>query len=178
MEEGTMRSHHKSLGTAANEHRTGACGLLACIALALVWSAGAHAQSWSIKEGRNVGVLLPSESRKLPDGGTYLTGGSKVHVLTEDASYPVTGCSMDCRWTCKIAASGSEGTCLTLCVGVDKDGDLFSFRALGFATGKYEVGAGTGKYANATGGGTFEPLPTDDPALTGVRWRGTLQLRR
>jgi len=155
-----------------------AAAFLACCACAVAWSAAAHAQSWSIKEGRNVGTLLPAESRRLPDGGTLLTGGSKVHVLTEDPSYPVTGCSMECRWACKIAASGAEGNCVTHCAGVDKDGDLFSFRSMGFGAGKYEVGPGTGKYANATGGGTFEPLPTDDPALTAVRWRGTLQLRK
>jgi hypothetical protein len=101
-----------------------------------------------------------------------------VHVSTEDATYPVTGSSMDCRWSCKIAASGSEGACVTLCAGVDKDGDLFSFRALAFGGGKYEVGPGTGKYANATGGGTFETVPTDDPGLAYVRWRGTLQLHK
>jgi len=155
-----------------------ALAMLACSAMALMCSTAVCAQSWSIKDGRNIGMLLPTDSRKLPDGGTYLTGGSRVHVSTEDPSYPVTGCSMDCRWTCKIAASGSEGACVTLCAGVDKDGDLFSFRALAFGGGKYEVGPGTGKYANATGGGTFETVSTDDPGLTYIRWRGTLQLRK
>ena len=156
----------------------GAVALMACWVLALACNSAAHAQSWSIKEGRNSGMLLPTESRKIPDGGTYLTGGSRVHVSTEDPTYPVTGCSMDCRWSCKIAASGSDGACITLCAGVDKDGDLFSFRSLAFGAGKYEVGPGTGKYANATGGGTFETVPTDDPSLAYMRWRGTLQLRK
>ena len=146
--------------------------------LAFVCSTTVHAQSWNIKDGRNTGMVLPSETRKLPDGGTYLTGGSRLHVATEDSTYPVTGCSMDCRWSCKIAASGSEGACVTLCAGVDKDGDLFSFRAMAFGAGKYEVGPGTGKYANASGGGTFETVPTDDSGLAYVRWRGTLQLRK
>jgi hypothetical protein len=140
--------------------------------------ASAHAQSWSIKDGRNTGMLLPSESRKLADGTTVVSGGSRVHVSTEDATYPAHGASMECRWVCRIAASGTEGNCVTSCVGVDKDGDLFSFRSLSFGAGKYEVGLGTGKYANATGGGTYETVPTDDPALTHSRWRGTLQLRR
>ncbi len=158
--------------------RAGARAVAAGWALALACSPVAYAQSWNIKDGRNTGMVLQSESRKLPDGGTYLTGGSKVHVSTEDATYPISGCSMDCRWTCKIAASGSEGACVTLCAGVDKDGDLFSFRALAFGAGKFEFGPGTGKYANASGGGTFESVPTDDPALAYVRWRGTLQLRK
>ena len=123
-------------------------------ALALACIPVAHAQSWNIKDGRNIGMVLPSDSRKLPDGSTYLTGGSRLHVSTEDATYPITGCSMDCRWTCKVAANGSEGACITLCSGVDKDGDLFSFRALAFGNGKYEVGPGTGKYASASGGGS------------------------
>jgi len=147
------------------------------IALGVVCSSSALAQSWSIKSGRNIGTLLPSESRKLPDGSTYLTGGSKQLVETEDPSYPVTGQSMDCRWMCRIPANGKDGSCITLCAGVDKDGDLFSFRALAFGAGKYEVGPGTGKYANATGGGTFETVQTDDPALSYVRWKGTLQVK-
>lgn len=136
------------------------------------------AQSWSIKDGRNTGMLVQGESRKLPDGGTYLTGGSRVHVATEDPSYPITGCSMDCHWVCKVSAGGSGGNCVSLCAGVDKDGDLFSFRALAFGAGKYEFGGGTGKYANASGEGSFETMPTDDPGLAYMRWRGTLQLRK
>lgn len=146
------------------------------LGLTVVCSSSALAQSWSIKSGRNVGTLLPSESRKLPDGSTYVTGGSKQLVETEDLTYPVTGQSMDCRWMCRVAADGKAGNCITLCAGVDKDGDLFSFRALAFGAGKYEVGPGTGKYANASGGGTFETVPTDDPALSYVRWKGTLTL--
>jgi hypothetical protein len=98
--------------------------------LAVVCSSSALAQSWSIKSGRNVGTLLPSESRKLADGSTYVTGGSKQLVETEDPTYPVTGQSMDCRWMCRVAADGKGGNCITLCAGVDKDGDLFSFRKL------------------------------------------------
>jgi hypothetical protein len=134
-------------------------------------------QSWKINSGRNVGTFLPTESRKLADGSTYLTGGSKLLVETEDATYPITGQSMDCRWICRILASGKEGSCITLCGGVDKDGDLFSFRALAFGAGNYEVGPGTGKYSKASGGGTFESVPTDDPALAHMRWKGTLQLK-
>ena len=137
----------------------------------------ALAQSWKINSGRNVGTLLPTESRKLPDGSTYLTGGSKVFVETEDASYPITGQSMECRWICKIPANGKDASCVTLCGGVDKDGDLFSFRAPGAGASSYEVGAGTGKYAKASGGGTFETVTPDDPALTVTRWKGTLQLK-
>jgi hypothetical protein len=154
----------------------GLAALMVCSTLALGCIGAAHAQSWTIKDGRNSGMLTPSEARKLGDGGTYLTGGSKVYVSTEDPTYPITGRSMDCRWSCKIAASGSEGVCVTLCTGVDKDGDLFNFHAQGFGTGKYEVSPGTGKYANATGGGTFEAVQTDDPSLTYTRWRGTLRL--
>jgi hypothetical protein len=145
--------------------------------LVVLCSSPALAQSWEIRSGRNVGTLLPSESRKLPDGSTYLTGGSKQLVETEDPTYPVTGQSMDCRWVCRIPTNGKDGSCITLCAGVDKDGDLFSFRALAFGAGKYEVGPGTGKYANATGGGTFETMQTDDAALSYVRFKRTLQLR-
>ena len=173
-----MDSGHKPSFRAVGRAGAGVAALMAGSLLTLACNPVAHAQSWSIKDGRNTGMVLPSESRKLQDGSTYLTGGSRVHVSTEDATYPVTGSSMDCRWSCKIAASGSEGACVTLCAGVDKDGDLFSFRALAFGGGKYEVGPGTGKYANATGGGTFETVPTDDPGLAYVRWRGTLQLRK
>ncbi len=84
---------------------------------------------------------------------------------------------MDCRWICRIPANGKDGSCITLCGGVDKDGDLFSFRSMGFAAGNYEVSYGTGKYSKATGGGTFEALAPDDPALSAVRWKGTLQLK-
>jgi hypothetical protein len=137
----------------------------------------ALAQSWKINSGRNIGAFLPAESRELADGSTYTTGGSKQVVLTEDPTYPVTGQSMDCRWICKIAADGKDGACITLCGGVDKDGDLFSFRSLSFGGGSYEVGPGTGKYANATGGGSFEPVTTSDPTLSYVRWKGTLQIK-
>ena len=128
------------------------------LALGVASVSPALAQSWKINSGRNVGALLPMESRKLPDGSTYLTGGSKVFVETEDATYPITGQSMDCRWICRIPANGKDGSCSTLCGGVDKDGDLFSFRSIGFAAGNYEVSYGTGKYSKATGGGTFEAL--------------------
>jgi hypothetical protein len=137
----------------------------------------ALAQSWKINSGRNVGTLLPAESHKLADGSTYLIGGSKQLVVTEDATYPITGQSMDCRWICRIPANGKDGACITLCGGVDKDGDLFSFRALAFGAGSYEVGPGTGKYAKATGGGTFETVPTADPAIAHTQWKGTLQLK-
>lgn len=66
---------------------------------------------------------------------------------------------------------GAERICVTHCAGVDEDGDLFSFRAMAFGAGKYEMGPGTGKYAHGMGGGTFEPLPTVDPASTPVRCR-------
>ncbi len=153
--------------------------ILTVLMVALGVAAGfpALAQSWKINSGRNVGTLLPTESRKLPDGSTYLTGGSKVFVETEDATYPITGQSMDCRWICMIPANGKDGSCVTLCGGVDKDGDLFSFRAPGAGAGSYEGGPGTGKYSKASGGGTFETLAPDDPALTAVRWKGTLQLK-
>lgn len=141
----------------------------------VVCASSALAQSWSIQTGRNIGTLLPSESRKLPDGSTYAAGGSKQLVETEDPTYPVTGQSMDCRWMCRIPANGKDGLCLTLCAGVDKDGDLFSFRSS--EAGKYEVGPGTGKYSKATGGGTFETIETDDPALAYTRWKGTLQIK-
>jgi len=157
--------------------RNSVLAFVSILGLGLVCSSSALAQSWSIKSGRNIGTLLPSEGRKLPDGSTYVTGGSKQLVETEDPTYPVTGQSMDCRWMCRIPASGKDGSCITLCAGVDKDGDLFSFRALAFGGGSYEVGPGTGKYAHATGGGTFETVQTDDPALSYVRWKGTLQLK-
>ena len=146
-------------------------------ALGLASAFPALAQSWKINNGRNVGAVLPTESRKLVDGSTYLTGGARYLVETEDPTYPITGQSMDCRWMCRIPASGKDGACITLCGGVDKDGDLFSFRALAFGGGSYEVGPGTGKYAKATGGGSFETGATDDPALTYIRWKGTLQLK-
>lgn len=158
--------------------QSGLWTLLIGMLFASVCAGTASAQSWNIKEGRNTGMLLPMESRKLADGSTFLTGGSRVHVATEDATYPVTGCSMECRWGCKVSASGTEGNCITQCVGVDKDGDLFSFRALAFGAGKYEVGFGTGKYSNASGAGSFETVSTDDPGLVYVRWRGTLTLRK
>jgi hypothetical protein len=151
-------------------------GLLLTLGMACV--SPALAQSWKINNGRNTGALLPTESRKLPDGGTYVTGGSRLLVETEDPTYPITGQSMDCRWMCKIPATGKDGSCFTLCAGVDKDGDLFSFRALAFGAGSYEVGPGTGKFAKATGGGTFETLFPDDPALSHMRWKGTLQLNK
>ena len=109
------------------------------LALGVASVSPALAQSWKINSGRNVGALSPMGSRKLPDGSTYLTGGSKVFVETEDATYPITGQSMDCRWICRIPANGKDGLCSTLCGGVDKDGDLFSFRSMGFAAGNYEV---------------------------------------
>jgi hypothetical protein len=151
------------------------CGLL--LTLGICSGTPALAQSWKIEAGRNVGVLLPAENHKLADGSTYSTGGSRQVVLTEDSTYPITGQSMDCRWICKIAADGQDGACITLCGGVDEDGDLFSFRSLSFGAGSYEVGPGTGKYSNATGGGAFEPVPTSDPTLSHVKWRGTLRIR-
>lgn len=152
-----------------------ALGLLLALGAASI--PAAMAQSWKINNGRNYGSLLPTESRKLADGGTYLTGGAKYLVETEDPTYPITGQSMDCRWICKVKADGKDGSCITLCAGVDKDGDLFSFRALAFGGGSYEVGPGTGKYARASGGGTFETIAPDDSALTLTRWKGTLQLK-
>jgi hypothetical protein len=153
--------------------------ILFCLALAFGATSvsSAFAQSWKINSGRNIGSLLPTENHKLADGTTYLTGGSKQVVLTEDPTYPVTGQSMDCRWICKIPANGKDGACITLCGGVDKDGDLFSFRSLSFGAGNYEVGPGTGKYAKASGGGSFETVTTSDPTLSYVQWRGTLQLK-
>lgn len=147
------------------------------LALGVASITPALAQSWKINSGRNVGALMPTETRKLPDGGTYLTGGSKVFVETEDATYPITGQSMDCRWMCKIPANGKDAACVTLCAGVDKDGELFSFIAPGSGPGTYQVGPGAGKFSKASGGGTFETLAPDDPALTVVRWKGTLQLK-
>ena len=161
----------------ANWKTKGALAFGLMLALGASSMSPALAQSWKINSGRNVGTLLPTESRKLADGSTYLTGGSKVLVETEDASYPITGQTMDCRWICRIPANGKDGSCITLCGGVDKDGDLFSFRALAFGAGSYEVGPGTGKYSKATGGGTFESVPTDDPALAYMRWKGTLQIK-
>ena len=155
-----------------------ALGLGLALALGMVAASPALAQSWKINNGHNYGTLLPSETRKMPDGGTYMTGGGKYLVTTEDPSYPITGQSMDCRWFCRVSANGKDGSCITLCGGVDKDGDLFSFRALAYGAGSYEVGPGTGKYSKATGGGTFESLPVDDPALTQMRFKGTLQLNK
>ena len=113
--------------------------LVFCLALALgaASMSPALAQSWKINSGRNVGTLQPTESHKLTDGSTYLTGGSKQLVVTEDPTYPITGQTMDCRWICKIPANGKDGACITLCGGVDKDGDLFSFRALAFGAGSF-----------------------------------------
>ena len=162
---------------AANSIRKSALAFGVLLGLSAASVSPALAQSWKINSGRNVGTFLPTETRKLADGSTYLTGGSKVLVETEDPSYPITGQTMDCRWICRIPASGKDGSCITLCGGVDKDGDLFSFRALAFGAGSYEVGPGTGKYSKATGGGTFESVPTDDPALAYMRWKGTLQLK-
>ena len=153
-------------------------GLGLTLALGLVAVSPALAQSWKINNGHNYGTVLPTETRKMPDGGTYLTGGGKYLVETEDPTYPITGQSMDCRWFCRVSANGKDGSCITLCGGVDKDGDLFSFRALAFGAGSYEVGPGTGKYSKASGGGTFESVPSDDPALTHMRWKGTLQLSK
>jgi hypothetical protein len=160
-----------------NSRNTDMLALSLLLILGAASASPALAQSWKINSGRNIGALLPTESRKLADGGTYLTGGSRQLVETEDPTYPITGQSMDCRWMCRIHANGKDGSCITLCAGVDKDGDLFSFRALAFGGGSYEVGPGTGKFAKATGGGTFETLTTDDPALSYVRWKGTLQLK-
>src|SRR5215831_15312777 len=98
-------------------------GFAIFVGLDILCSSSALAQSWTIKSGRNIGTLLPSETRKLPDGSTYMTGGSKQLVETEDPTYPVTGQSMDCRWMCRVAADGKDGSCITLCAGVDKDGD-------------------------------------------------------
>lgn len=165
------------MAVSANRKKKGVLVFGLALALGLVSTSPAFAQSWKINSGRNIGTLLPTESHKLPDGSTYLTGGSKQVVLTEDPTYPVTGQTMDCRWICKIPANGKDGACITLCGGVDKDGDLFSFRALAFGGGSYEVGPGTGKYSKATGGGTFETVPTADPGLTHVQWKGTLQLK-
>jgi hypothetical protein len=161
----------------ARARRRGALVVAAMLGLGVASVGPALGQSWKINSGRNVGTLLPTDSRKLSDGSTYLTGGSKVLVETEDPTYPITGQSMDCRWMCRIPASGKDGACITLCGGVDKDGDLFRFRALAFGGGSYEVGPGTGKYSKASGGGTFETLPADDPTLAHVRWKGTLQLK-
>ena len=147
------------------------------LALGIGWLSPAFAQSWKINNGRNYGAYLPTETRKLADGSTYMTGGARMYVETEDPTYPVTGQSMDCRWICRVKPDGKDGSCITLCGGVDKDGDLFSFRALAFGGGTYEVGPGTGKYAKASGGGTFETIPVDDPAIAYMRWKGTLQLK-
>ena len=165
------------MAVSADSKKRGILAVGLMLTLGLVAASPALAQSWKINNGRNIGTLLPTETRKLADGSTYLTGGSKVLVETEDPTYPITGQSMECRWICKIPANGKDGACITLCGGVDKDGDLFSFRALAFGAGAYEVGPGTGKYSKASGGGTFEPGPADDPALAHVRWKGTLQLK-
>lgn len=153
----------------------GQCAVAAVVALGILAAPPALAQSWTITKGYNVGALGPSESRKLADGSTYLTGGARYLVDTEDPTYPVTGQSMDCRWMCKVPANGKDVACLTMCAGVDKDGDLFTFRA--FGDNRYEVGPGTGKYRNASGGGTFESKQPDDPALTATRFKGTLSLK-
>ena len=42
------------------------------------------AQSWKVTRGYSVGALLPSETRKLSDGSTYLTRGARYLVDTED----------------------------------------------------------------------------------------------
>jgi hypothetical protein len=145
------------------------------LALGIITAPSAFAQSWKVTRGYNVGALLPSESRKLPDRSTYLTGGARYLVDTEDATYPITGQRMDCRWMCKVPPNSKDAACLTMCGGADKDGDLFSFRAFGGNT--YEVGPGTGKYSKATGGGTFDMIQPDDPALTASRFKGTLNLK-
>lgn len=168
------RTHRAVVST----RRRSAYLILLGSAVALLTTGAALAQSWSIKDGRNTGMLLPSESRKLSDGATLVSGGSKVHVSADDTTYPIHGASMECRWVCRVAQTGTEGNCVTTCTGVDKDGDLFSFRSLSFGAGKYEVGFGTGKFSNASGGGTYETVPTGDPSLAYSRWRGTLQLRR
>ena len=149
--------------------------LAAGAAVAAAALPAAQAQNWKVARGYNVGAQAPMETRKTADGGTYLTGGARYYVDTEDPSYPVTGQSMDCRWMCKIPSTGKDVACLTLCAGVDKDGDLFSFRSTGANT--YEAVPGTGKYSKASGGGTFETAQPDDPALTVTRWKGTLNLR-
>lgn len=151
--------------------------VIVTVTLASAAATSTFAQSWKIATGRNIGAMMPTETRKLPDGSTYLTGGSKQIVETEDSTYPLNGASMDCRWICRIPANGKDGACVTLCGGVDRDGDLFSFRALAFGAGSYEVGPGTGKYSKAAGGGTFETPATDDPALAVTRWKGTLHLK-
>jgi hypothetical protein len=145
------------------------------LALCTACSSGAFAQNWKISRGVNIGALTPTESRKLPDGGTYLSGGARYVVDTEDATYPITGQSMDCRWMCKLPAGGKDVSCITMCAGADKDGDLFAFRSTG--PGAYEAVPGTGKYMKASGGGTFESLQPDDPAMTLIRWKGTLNLK-
>ena len=165
------------MAIASDWTRKGALAFGVMVLLAVGSAPPALAQSWKINSGRNVGTLLPTDTRKLADGSTYLTGGSKVLVETEDQTYPITGQTMDCRWICRIPSNGKDGSCITLCGGVDKDGDLFSFTALAFGAGTYEVGPGTGKYGKATGGGTFETVPTADPALAYVRWKGTPQLK-
>jgi hypothetical protein len=145
------------------------------LAVGIVAVPPAFAQSWKITRGLNIGAVQPTETRKLPDGTVYLTGGARYLVDTEDPTYPVSGQSMDCRWMCKVPVGGKDVACLTVCAGMDKDGDLFSFR--GFGGNTYEVGPGTGKYSKASGGGTFESLQADDPALTAIRWKGTLNLK-
>jgi len=145
------------------------------LALGAASVSSAFAQSWKISRGLNIGALTPTESRKLPDGGTYLSGGARYVVDTEDPTYPITAQSMDCRWMCKVPATGKEASCVTVCGGADKDGDLFAFRSTG--PGSYEAIPGTGKYAKASGGGTFELLQPDDPAMTLTRWKGTLNLK-
>ena len=52
-----------------------ALGLLLALEAALI--PAAMAQSWKINNGRNYGAVLPTESRKMADGGPYLTGGAR-----------------------------------------------------------------------------------------------------
>jgi hypothetical protein len=146
----------------ATNYRNFALGLM--LALGLVSMPSAFAQSWKITRGLNIGALTATESRKLPDGGTYLSGGARYVVDTEDPTYPITAQSMDCRWMCKVPAAGKDVACVTMCAGADKDGDLFAFRSSG--PGTYEAIPGTGKYMKASGGGSFESVQPDDPAMT------------
>src|SRR5215813_3418331 len=118
------------MATAAGSIIKNALALTMLLGLAIASATPALAQSWKINNGRNYGTLLPTDTRKLSDGGTYVTGGGKFLVETEDPTYPITGQSMDGRWFCRISGNGKDGSCITLCGGVDKDGDLFSFRAL------------------------------------------------
>jgi hypothetical protein len=149
--------------------------LCSMLAIGVVSTSPSFAQSWKITRGLNIGALQPTESRKLSDGGTYLSGGARYVVDTEDPTYPITAQSMDCRWMCKVPAAGKDVSCVTMCGGADKDGDLFVFRSAG--AGAYEAVPGTGKYSKASGGGTFESVQPDDPAMTLIRWKGTLNLK-